>query len=77
MNDFELQSRLEFLQHIELENNLYNLPKEKTIVVYCWETWCNLGAKSAIKLLENGYNVKELVGGIAAWKTLNLDIEQL
>ncbi|HDX9580459.1 TPA: rhodanese-like domain-containing protein [Bacillus pseudomycoides] len=58
----------------ELENRLSELPKEKIIVLYCWDVWCNTAAKSALFLLENGYNVKELAGGIAAWKTMNLPI---
>ncbi|SFD04509.1 Rhodanese-related sulfurtransferase [Bacillus sp. 491mf] len=55
----------------ELTNRLSELPKEKIIVLYCWDVWCNTAAKSALFLLENGYNVKELAGGIAAWKTMN------
>lgn len=61
----------------DIENNLDKLPKNKTIILYCWETWCNLAAKSAITLLENGYDVKELAGGIAAWKTMNFETETL
>jgi rhodanese-related sulfurtransferase len=59
----------------DIEKNLDKLPKDKTIILYCWETWCNLAAKSAIILLENGYNVKELAGRIAAWKTMNFETE--
>lgn len=55
----------------ELENRLSEIPKEKTIVLYCWDVWCNTAAKAAIILLENDYKVKELSGGIAAWKTMN------
>lgn len=55
----------------ELENRLSEIPKEKIIVLYCWDVWCNTAAKAAIILLENDYKVKELNGGIAAWKTMN------
>lgn len=58
-----------------IEKNLDKLPKDKTIILYCWETWCNLAAKSAITLIEKGYDVKELAGGIAAWKTMNFETE--
>lgn len=61
----------------DIENSLGNIPKDKTIVVYCWDTFCNLGAKAAITLLNNGYKVKELSGGIAAWQTVKLETEQL
>jgi rhodanese-related sulfurtransferase len=62
---------------VDIEDSLGDLPKDKTIVVYCWDTFCNLGAKAAITLLNSGYKVKELSGGIAAWQTLNLETEEL
>ncbi|MFF5994891.1 rhodanese-like domain-containing protein [Lysinibacillus sp. KU-BSD001] len=59
------------IPQVELENHLSEIPKEKIIVLYCWDVWCNTAAKAALILLENGYKVKELSGGIAAWKTMN------
>ncbi|WLR53210.1 rhodanese-like domain-containing protein [Bacillus tianshenii] len=56
----------------ELLNHLSDLPKDKEIIVYCWDVWCNTASKSAVVLLENGLSVKELSGGIASWKTMNL-----
>lgn len=50
----------------ELPDRLNELPKEKEIIVYCWDVWCNTAAKAAKFLLEHGYKVKELTGGIAA-----------
>ncbi|MFZ4453612.1 hypothetical protein [Salibacterium aidingense] len=41
------------------------------IVLYCWDTWCTLASKAADLLLENGFDAKELYGGLAAWKTLD------
>lgn len=61
----------------ELEKRISELPKDKIIVLYCWDIWCNTAAKSALYLLENGYNVKELAGGIAAWKTMNFPTSTL
>ncbi|MEL7568357.1 MAG: rhodanese-like domain-containing protein [Dehalobacterium sp.] len=60
---------------MHLSDRLGELPKDKTIVVYCWETWCNMAAKAAIILLENGYDVLELTGGIAAWTTMGFPVE--
>ena len=60
---------------MQLPDRLGELPKDKTIVVYCWDTWCNMAAKAAIIMLENGYDVLELSGGIAAWTTMNFPIE--
>lgn len=59
----------------QLSERLSEIPKDKTIVVYCWDVWCNMAAKAAIILLENGFNVQELSGGIAAWNTMNLPVE--
>ena len=51
-----------------------NLPKNKLLVLYCWETWCSLATKAAIPLLEKGFKVKELYGGIAAWETMGYPV---
>ncbi|WP_326236053.1 rhodanese-like domain-containing protein [Bacillus inaquosorum] len=48
--------------------------KDKEIIVYCWDVWCNTAAKVAKFLLEHGYKVKELTGGIAAWKEMNFPV---
>jgi rhodanese-related sulfurtransferase len=58
----------------ELPNRLNEIPKEKEIIVYCWDVWCNTAAKVAKFLLERGYKVKELTGGIAAWKEMNFPV---
>jgi len=61
----------------EIKDRLSELPKDKTIIVYTWDDWCNLAAHAAITLLENGFHVMELRGGIAAWHTLNFPTEKL
>ena len=48
---------------------------EAPVVLYCWDTWCSLATKAAIPLLERGYDVRELHGGVAAWNTLALPTE--
>ncbi len=48
------------------------LPKDKMIVLYCWDTWCSLATTAALVLLEQGYRVEELYGGVAAWQALRL-----
>jgi rhodanese-related sulfurtransferase len=58
----------------EIKERMKSLPKDKLLVVYCWDTWCSLGTKAAITLLENKYKVKELFGGIAAWETMGFPI---
>lgn len=55
----------------ELVNRLSKLPRDKELIVYCLDVWCNTASKAALVLLENGFSVKELSGGIAAWETMN------
>ena len=59
----------------EIVGRMPELPRDKLLVVYCWETWCSLAVKAAIPLLEAGFSVKEMYGGIAAWETLGLPTE--
>ncbi|WP_026560648.1 MULTISPECIES: rhodanese-like domain-containing protein [Bacillaceae] len=61
----------------ELQERLHEIPKDKEIIVYCWDVWCNTAAKVAAFLLERGYKVKELTGGIAAWKKMNFPVSDV
>jgi rhodanese-related sulfurtransferase len=49
---------------------LDRLPNDRPLVLYCWDTWCSLAAQAAVPLLERGFDVRELYGGMKAWKTL-------
>lgn len=40
---------------------------KENIVVYCWGPSCNGSTKAASRLLNKGYNVKELIGGLEYW----------
>lgn len=60
----------------ELQDRLNEIPKEKEIIVYCWDVWCNTAAKVAKFLLERGYKVKELTGGVAAWQEMNFPVSK-
>ena len=60
----------------EVPARMGELPRDKLLVLYCWETWCSLATKAAIPLLEAGFRVKELFGGIAAWQTLGMPLER-
>ena len=61
----------------EIANRLSEIPKDKEIIVYDWDFWSMLSTKAAIVLLENGYKVKELYGGINAWETHKLPVTEL
>jgi rhodanese-related sulfurtransferase len=51
------------------------LPRDRLLVLYCWETTCSLAVKAAVPLLEAGFTVKEMYGGIAAWETMGFPTE--
>lgn len=52
----------------ELEGKLAELPKDKTLVTYCWHFACALAPKAALFLAQKGFKVQELNGGLAMWK---------
>lgn len=73
-----LEERLSGAIHVPTPvvlDRLDEFSREATIVVYCWDTWCSLATSAAIPLLERGYDVRELHGGVAAWNTLELPTE--
>ncbi|MCY4435813.1 MAG: rhodanese-like domain-containing protein [Chloroflexi bacterium] len=44
------------------------LDKSQTYVCYCDGIGCNASTKTALKLLELGFQVRELIGGLDWWK---------
>ena len=66
-----------WLPQPEMIDRWTELPRDKLIVLYCWDTWCSLATSAALVLLEHDYRVKELYGGIAAWETLRMPEEEL
>lgn len=50
------------------ESTTAELDKQFLYVVYCDGVGCNASTKGAYNLLELGFEVKELIGGIAWWK---------
>lgn len=66
-----------WLPQPEMASRRGELSTDKLIVLYCWDTWCSLATSAALVLLEYGYRVKELYGGIAAWETLRMPEEKL
>jgi 4a-hydroxytetrahydrobiopterin dehydratase len=59
----------------ELPSNLSSIPKDKTVVAYCWTITCGLAATAALELAEKGFSVKELVGGIREWKKAGMPVD--
>ena len=45
-----------------------SLDKSKLYVCYCDGIGCNASTRTALKLLQLGFNVRELIGGLDWWK---------
>lgn len=57
------------LPHRELSSaTTASLDKAKTYVCYCDGIGCNASTKTALKLLNLGFEVRELIGGLDWWK---------
>ena len=52
----------------ELADNLDKLDKEKTTVVYCYNSQCHLGAQACLILADYSYPCVLLQGGFKVWK---------
>ncbi len=69
LEDFEI-SHIPTAIHISEEHlldNLDKLSKNKTIIVYCYNQFCQLSAKKAVELVNEGYKVVDLLGGFKTW----------
>ncbi|MFI5347717.1 MAG: rhodanese-like domain-containing protein [Elusimicrobiota bacterium] len=53
---------------------LAGLPRDKTLVTYCWDMTCALAPKAALELAQKGFKVQFLAGGIAEWKHKGLPV---
>ena len=60
----------------ELPKRMKELPKDKDIITYCWDTTCVLCTKAAYVLASRGYRAKEMLGGIDVWQTAGFPIEK-
>jgi rhodanese-related sulfurtransferase len=56
----------------EVGRRCAELPKDRPVVLYCWDSWCSLATQAALVLVEQGYRVQELYGGVAAWQAMGL-----
>jgi rhodanese-related sulfurtransferase len=59
-----------------LEKEFEGLYKDRFIYVYCYNLYCNLSQKAALKFAKLGYPVKEMKGGFQAWKEKNYKIDK-
>jgi rhodanese-related sulfurtransferase len=59
----------------ELPSKLDSLPRDKKIAVATWGTQCTLAKQASLILINAGYDVIEIGGGVAAWKESGLPVE--
>lgn len=60
---------------IDKETAAHFVPEGKTVVAYCWGSYCNGADKAAAQLAALGYPVKIMIGGIDGWRHEDLPIE--
>jgi len=60
----------------ELAGRVEEVPQEVRVAVCCWETWCTMGVKACLILLDSGRDAIEMIGGIAAWKAMGFPVEK-
>jgi rhodanese-related sulfurtransferase len=52
------------------------LPRDRTLIVYGWGPGCNGATATAHRLLSEGYDVRELVGGYEYWVRNGFAVER-
>ena len=50
------------------ESSTSHLDKDDLVVTYCDGIGCNASTKGALNMVNLGFNVKELIGGLDWWK---------
>ena len=60
----------------ELDEHVSILPKNKTLILYCYHVVCFAAPKIALKLAKKGYNVMEMVGGFDEWQKHGHPVEK-
>ena len=58
------------------ESSTSHLDKDALVVTYCDGIGCNASTKGALNMVNLGFNVKELIGGLDWWKRDGHDTEE-
>lgn len=53
------------------------LPKDKMIIVYCYNVACFRATRAALELAKNGFKVMEMAGGFDEWRKHGYKIEKI
>lgn len=51
------------------------IPREVTVVTYCWGPGCNGATRAALEFARLGYRVKEMLGGFEYWAREGFAVE--
>ncbi|MEW6035486.1 MAG: rhodanese-like domain-containing protein [Candidatus Micrarchaeota archaeon] len=60
----------------EMPDRLDELPKNKTLVLYCYNVVCFAAPRAALYLARRGFKVKELVGGFEEYANRDHPVEK-
>lgn len=52
-----------------------DLDPEKLYITYCWGPGCNGSTRAAARLVELGFKVREMIGGIEYWQQEGYPVE--
>jgi len=59
-----------------LDTRLATLPRDRTLVVYGWGPGCNGATHTARRLIAEGFDVRELIGGYEYWVRNGFAVEE-
>ncbi|GII27730.1 rhodanese-like domain-containing protein [Planotetraspora mira] len=51
------------------------IPRDVTVVTYCWGPGCNGATRAALEFARLGYPVKEMIGGFEYWAREGFPVE--
>ena len=51
------------------------IPRDATVVTYCWGPGCNGATRAALEFARLGYRVKEMIGGFEYWAREGFPVE--
>ena len=54
----------------EIDKRYQDLPRDKEVVTYCYNQYCHLSARGALRLVEHGIPAKEMNVGWSEWVKL-------
>ena len=59
-----------------LDDGLASLPSDRTLIVYGWGPGCNGATHTARRLLADGFDVREMIGGYEYWVRNGFPVER-